>query len=57
MAAGQKIFRFRLRKFFKDDLIDRDYHDGFSALFAVKAPHIAPGYDLRILPLNDCCGM
>lgn len=49
---GSKITRFRPRKFFVDELIERDYLDGFSTLFAVKAPHISPGYDLRMLPLE-----
>lgn len=49
---GSKISRFRPRKFFKDKLEDQDYYDGFSTLFAVKAPHIAAGYDLRMLPLE-----
>lgn len=49
---GSKISRFRLRKYFQDELIDQDYYDGFSTLFAVKAPHFVPGYDLRMLSLE-----
>lgn len=49
---GSKISRYRLRTFFKDELNDQDYYDGFSTLFAVKAPHIQPGYDLLMLPIE-----
>lgn len=49
---GSKISRFRVRKALRERLSERDYFDGFSTLFAVKAPHIAPGYDLTMLPLD-----
>ena len=34
-------------------MLRQDYIDAFSTLFAVKAPHITPGYDLRMLPLEQ----
>lgn len=49
---GSRISRYRIRTFFKDQLSDQDYYDSFSTLFAVKAPHIAAGYDLRMLPIE-----
>jgi hypothetical protein len=50
---GSRIERVRPRLPNKDRLSRQDYHDGYSILFAVKAPHVAPAYDLRMLPLEQ----
>lgn len=50
---GSRITQFRPRIVDKDRLLRQDYYDGFSILFAVKAPHVAPGYDLRMFPLEQ----
>ncbi len=34
-------------------LSPQDYYDGFSTLFAVKAPDFPAGYDLAMLPLSE----
>jgi len=49
---GSRITRFKPRSANQNKLVAQDYYDGFSTLFAVKAPHITPGYDLQMLPLE-----
>ena len=36
-----------------DDLSDRDLIDGYSTLYAIKAPWLEPGYDLRMVSVQD----
>lgn len=36
-----------------DHLSPRDFYDGFSTLFAIKAPQFPAGYDLAMLPLSE----
>lgn len=50
---GSRIFRTMPTIENKDKLIPSDYYDGYSTFFAVKAPHISPGYDLQMLPLRS----
>lgn len=49
---GSRISRLVARKLNETALQPQDFYDGYSALFAVKATHIDPGYDLRMLPLE-----
>jgi hypothetical protein len=37
----------------KDQLLDTDYTDSFSTLFAVKAPEPEPRYDRRMVAIQD----
>jgi len=49
---GSRIAQLRSRRLNESRLQHQDYYDGFSSLFAVKAAHITPGYDLRMLPIE-----
>lgn len=48
---GSRITRTDPRIGREDRLRPQDYIDSFSTLFAIKSPHIEPGYDLRMAPL------
>ena len=37
-------------------LVPSDFTDGFSALFAIRAPGIPAGYDRRFVPINELVG-
>ena len=50
---GSRITQTKARKSNAETMLRQDYIDAFSTLFAVKAPHITPGYDLRMLPLEQ----
>lgn len=49
---GSRIGQFWPNVRHKDKLSKQDYFDGYSTLFAVKAPHIDPGYDSLMLPIE-----
>lgn len=49
---GSRIGQFWPKMRNKDKFSKQDYFDGFSTLFAVKAPHIDPGYDSLMLPIE-----
>lgn len=50
---GSRIGQFMPRTSTRNQLSSRDYFDGYSTLYAIKAPHLTPGYDLRMLPLQQ----
>jgi len=39
-----------------EELQPSDFTDAFSALFAIRAPGIPPGYDQRFVPINELVG-
>lgn len=50
---GSRIGQFLPRISTRDKLSRRDYFDGYSTLYAIKAPHVTPGYDLRMLSFRQ----
>jgi hypothetical protein len=50
---GSRITIVNPDAFSGERLSHEDYVDAFSTLFAVKAPEYEPGYDLRLLPIDE----
>lgn len=49
---GSRIAELRPLLENRERLAPQDFYDNYSTFFAVKAPHVSPGYDVRMLPLS-----